>query len=184
MSCDCGCNSCSDSFSGLMGLMGALLPAGSAVRVGFNYGTPYFSDESSADTLIAEVEQALYSSGGFDLVNIAINQSYTGNNYMTVSGITSFDFSDKEDVGGFIQQQVQGWLPSVTFYSRDAVQIDPVISSPANTTGSQQRRDNPQKPATGIFDQLAGWLHVSTSEAVAIGAIAALGGFLLITKMK
>lgn len=140
--CDRGCNSCGDSFSGLNGLLGALLPAGSTVTVTLDVSVDWslFGGGSLTTEINNEVEGCIWNSGGFNAVQASFNGSYTSNNAsLTVTVQTYNDHGDINDVGAWVQGIIQDCVPELNVHSYSVsslnVQVDsgsPVVAPSSN----------------------------------------------------
>ncbi len=182
--CGCGCNNCSDSFSGLNGLLGALLPAYSQFRVGFHIDLLSGIDSQA-------VQDCLWGSNSFyDLEVVLTRPGYEY--YLLISGKTVFDFGNVEDVGSYIQQQLESCGLSVK--SRDAVAVDSVPEGTAQDVINQINlgNQNNNKPPSQCdwskqkWDEyLACTMGITPSSAALVGAVAGIGGlFLILTLAK
>ena len=142
---------CCDSQMGLLGLLGATLPAYSQIRVGFHIGALIDVFSSNEASILEQYKQAaedcLWGSGAFYDVQVQMNPSWT-ENYMIVSGKTVFDFGSVEDVGGYIQQALEACGVG-SIKSRDAVVVDSVPEGTDQQIVNQinlQNQQNTPKP--------------------------------------
>lgn len=136
----CGCHDCnhSSSLGALMDLygLGALLAAGSRVRVGFELS--FFSIYDTQE-VINNLEGCLGNTGQFSSLDITIVPSSFGRHYLLVNAETARDFTKTEDFGALVAQTLQLCVPEVSISRRDVVAVDYVPpTAPAN---AQQQRD-------------------------------------------
>jgi len=175
-----------------LGHLGDILAAGSVARVGFQIRTNAAMPENDPTYLQNAVEGCLYQSGAFYTVTTQFAPGYL-QDYLAIQGRTTFDFSQTEDFGGFVQQVIQSCLPNLTINRRDAVVVDSIPSDQAGAQGTQQPNWNdyretpkPKKDCSKLTawdDWIACQLGVSTSQAVAVGVLGALLGVVLIGKV-
>lgn len=146
MNCGCGgqCGNC-----GLMsGLLGALLPAGSQVKVGFEISRPSNFGSVNPDTASGDIGGCVYASGGFNDVQVSYERGEF-HDYITVLVTTFNEHGDIEDVGNWIQGILQDCLPDISITRRDPTVL---YSSPS---GAPQSGKCPQ----GYYDA-GGWFSV------------------------
>jgi hypothetical protein len=187
--CGCGCNNC----HGLMGLLGSLLPAGSQVKTGFQVSLDWsmFGSQASAADISNVIEGCVYTTGGFDAVSVDVQGSYFSNSaYITVAVQTVNDHADIEDVGNWIQGQIQTCLPDIQIVRRDATVGIGQTDSVGNPLpqGNQRKDDTPAKCDWSKLkwsDWLACEMGITPSSAALVGAVAGIGGvFLILTLAK
>lgn len=172
--------------------MGNLI-TGSLIRVGFEYGIDRSAGDLSAlsyfqDALIG----CLYDSGAFSDLNIQISTGWL-HDYMTITGITAFDFAQREDIGGYIQDVIQGCLPFVSISRRDAVIVDAIPQTQIGQAGVEQPEAglSTGAPRSGqcdwnqmkISDYFACQFGVTPTSAAVIGVGVGLLGVVLISKL-
>lgn len=176
-----------------LGYLGSILAAGSVARVGFQIRTNAAYPESDPAFLQNAVEGCLYNSGAFYEVQTQFSSGWL-NDYLAIQGRTTFEFSQTEDFGGYVQQVIQSCLPQLEIVKRDAVVVDSIPADQANAQGTQQPnwqdyRGTPEKPKTDCSkvqawdDWIACQLGISTSQAVAVGVIGTLLGVVIIGKV-
>ena len=173
----------------------AKLITGSQIRVGLEYkvvnsGGYEQPAEGSPNYVIATGIGCLYQSGAFADVNIEFKQGWF-TNYLTVSGITAFDFAAPEDIGGYIQEMLLSCMPNLQFTRRDDVVIDGIPQSAAGNpnvaqpnadlyTGAPNSQCNWESQK--LTDYLACKMGVTPTTAIAIGVGLGLVGVILISK--
>lgn len=193
------CEDCATKSLGLSGFgLGDLTPAYSSFRVGFHVGViidPFsWGDTQAIEKVRSAIEDCMWGSNAFYDLSVQLIDNPT-ENYLIVSGKTVFDFSDKEDIGGYIWQQLSSCGIS-NIKSRDAVVIDAIPAQYAGQSGVQQPityvYGDPNKPpkakcdwatSKSWTDYLACQLDVTTSTAVTVGVVAALVGVIAISKL-
>lgn len=180
--CGCGgqCGAC--GMSGLLG--GLMLPGGSTIRSGLHLGAivNFFSWSGTAAIEQARqaIEDCLWGSGIFGELSVQLLDMPT-ENYLLVAGRTNYDFADKDDVSGAIQDAIQSCGVDVTIKSRDAVAVDSIPENYANVADVAQPGDYrgaPRSPSGSkcdwnsqtLGDYLACQFGVTTEKAVLIGA--------------
>ena len=135
--CDCGCNNCGDSFSGLNGLLGGVpsdyVYAGSVVEWrgnvfagGATSGTPTYLDY--AGDLI---EGCLYDSGGFDFLELS--ETTFAPKEITIRATCASDFAHLSDVFGLIVGQLYNCAGLGTITLSQSI-----VSSPSGNQGGAQ----------------------------------------------
>ena len=193
------CSQCKQKSLGLSGFgLGDITPAYSSFRVGFHVGVIINIFSGSGDSAIAQVKQqiidCLWGSNSFYDLDVQLIDTPT-ENYLLIQGKTVFDFSDKEDIGGYIQQQLES-CGITNIKSRDAVAVDAIPAAYAGQPGYQQpivyAYGDPNKTpkakcdwatSKSWSDYLACQLDVTASTAAAVGVIGALAGVILISKL-
>lgn len=192
--CHCGgqCGQCGSG--GLGRLMGALLPAGSQVKTGFEIDPGFLSTYSTAD-LQNIIEGCVYSTGGFDAVNVGITSEgfYTRNLYVVVAVTTTDDHAALEDVGMWIQGAIQACAPDLTILRKYDTVGQGATDSQGNPLpqGNQPPSGTPPGGAPGqcswatsksLGDYLACEFGVSTGSAVIIGVALTVGVLLALRR--
>ena len=132
MSCGCGKSCCTDSFSGLNGLLGAMLPANSIVTVTLDVSVDWslFGGGSLTTEINNEVEGCVWNSGGFNAVQASFNGSYVSNRASLIVTVQTYnDHGDVGDVGAWIQGIIQDCVPELNVHSY-------TVSSPNVQTGN------------------------------------------------
>lgn len=190
----CGCDG---QCGGLQGLMGAtencggagMVPAGSQFRVGFRLGVSY-ALKSPAE-MKGWIQECLSNAGYFYGVDVAIAQGWTSH-YYTITGRTSGDFGDKQDIGGAIAEALTYCIGS-GWDDRDPVCVDSIPQNYANVQGIVQpgapdyrgAKDKSGKcdwKNSSLGDALACELGISKNNALAVGAIGVFAVVLLVLK--
>src|SRR5215470_6985690 len=185
MQCDCGgqCGGC-----GLLsGFLGALLPAGSQVKTGFQIGVSTVLGsgitQSIADNLRDTIEGCVYATGGFSQVSVLVDWHYLSSLvYVTVAVTTTNDHGDIQDVGNWIGGAIVACVPDVEIVSQDRT-----VGQGTTDAAGNPLPQGPTPPATtppgttpppsgqcswsqqGFFDYLACQLGVTRTAATAIG---------------
>jgi hypothetical protein len=184
---------------GLRGLMGALIAAGSEVKIGFEYG----STASSAQSIAGEddpgwirqvITQALTGTGLFDVVNVVVTPpAYAGlqHGYILVQGRLRQDMGGVIDVESAIEQVVSSEYLPITLTRRDPLAVLSVppgradIQQPFDTTQTQTGQPGACNWDTqSIGDYIACQVGITSPiggiGAGAIGGIAAAGFLALV----
>src|SRR5215813_11988657 len=200
MQCDCGgqCGGC-----GLLsGFLGALLPAGSQVKTGFELGVstalgaPGLT-QSIADNLRDTIEGCVYATGGFTQVSVLVDWHYLSSLvYVTVAVTTANDHGDLQDVGSWIGGAIVACVPDVEIVSQDRTvgqgttdsagnplpqgSTPPVTAPPGTPPPSGQCSWSQQ----GFFDYLACQLGVTRTAATAIGIAGGIVIAMMITARR
>lgn len=167
MSC---CGSCQQQsglgalvqFYGLRGL-GAVLAAGSEVKVGFAYNLQTTSEEAfqgyGEPSYIQEVlKGALLGSGAFQYVSVIVTPpAYAGlqDGYILIQGTTWTDRPYAEEIGDLSEELIRDYLPTVVMRRRDPVHVLSVPPTASGKAGVIQPYDptktapqNPSGPKT------------------------------------
>lgn len=116
----CGChNTCGGCGGGLRGLGG--LPAGSAVKVGFELQKPGVL-RTSGDPLDwgPAIEGCVYRSGAFTDVRVAYDARGWFHDYVTVVMETYEDLGNIEDAGDYAETAIRDCFPDLVITRRDA----------------------------------------------------------------
>ena len=201
MQCDCGgqCGGC-----GLLsGFLGALLPAGSQVKTGFELGVstalgaPGLT-QSIADNLRDTIEGCVYATGGFSQVSVLVDWHYLSSlASVTVAVTTVNDHGDINDVGNWIGGAIASCVPDVEIVSQsqtfgqgstDAAghpipqgSTPPVTAPPGVTPPPSGQCVWSQM---GFFDYLACQLGVTRTAATAIGIAGGIVIAMMITARR
>lgn len=171
---------------GLNGLMGALVAAGSEVKVGFAYNIQTTSEEAfqgyGEPSHIQEVLRgALLGSGLFSSVAVIVNPeaSIFRDGYILIQGTLYTDQVMPEEIGNITEDLIREYLPTIQIKRRDPVHV---LSAPANRPEATRPFD-PTRPG-GQQNQLPGqpgecnWSQMSFGDYVAcqLGIKSPLGG--------
>lgn len=180
-----------------MGLLGATLPAGSQVKVGFEVKKPGFIGQSGDPVDYQNaIEGCVYSTGGFDYVQVAYKNGYVYD-YATIVVTTTVDHGDIEDVGNWIQGAIQSCLPELEIVRRDTTV--PIAGTPDNS-GCQPGTHksgwlftscvpDTAPPSQCDFSKMkwADWLAceigITPSSAALVGAGLGIGAIVLIASL-
>ena len=141
-------------------MMAGVLVAGSRVRVGFAVAAanPDSSFYPDYNVIFPDIEGCLYNTGQFDFVELFLSEGgYFAKDYITVVAITALDFTQAEDFGGLVAQQIGDCAPSLIVVRRDPVKVDAVPDAAAGSSGGQQvNNQEGQTPNTpGKCDNLS-----------------------------
>ena len=140
--------------------MAGVLVAGSRVRVGFAVAAanPDSSFYPDYNVIFPDIEGCLYNTGQFEFVELFLSEGgYFAKDYITVVAITALDFTQAEDFGGLVAQQIGDCAPSLIVIRRDPVKVDAVPDAAAGSSGVQQvNNQEGQAPnAPGKCDNLS-----------------------------
>jgi hypothetical protein len=179
----------------MYGLMGALIAAGSEVKIGFEYGSTATSAQSinneDSPGWIRDVITGVLS-GYFDSVNVTVTPpAYAGlqHGYILIQGRLWQDVNSVIDLESGIESAITNYsgLP-ITLTRRDSLHV---LSVPQNRPGVQQPFDPTRTQQSGqpgkcnwdtqsIGDYLSCQLGLDTKTSVGIGAIGALAAVLVV----
>lgn len=196
MSCCCD--------SGMNGLMGQLVKAGSRVRVGFEYSYDWTPEGIEAERqgpnwLRSAVVTQLQALGVFSSIDVAVQPpSYQNlvDGYITVQVALKDDQSEPANVGDAAQYAIQTYAPGIYIQRRDQVVIDYIPpaevgkSGVAQVTPRQQTNQNVQQPSQsqcnwdtqGFGDYIACQLGITSPfGGIAVGSVGALVGVGVLT---
>lgn len=198
---------CCDVQSGLGGL-GAMLAAGSKVRLGFAYDIANYSgvaDPSANDnpSYISEViHSALLASADWDFasLNVSVTPSaYLGlqDGYILIQGTINRDKGSPGDIEDEAYWVIRNNLPALDITRRDPIIIDyvppayannPTVAqrnTPADTTprGSLTSSGSSWGSVSDMVNSLARTLGVDQTTALVIGAGGAVLGLILLKRL-
>lgn len=173
----------------------------------------YVRDAAGASRWSEVVEQrvkdALWNSGGFSWVDAGQISGFL-NQYISIKVTTKVDFAHLGDVmsviegaiyqAGFRPEAQNFWVESVPASAANRTDIaTPGTGGGMNTPGGQNANSGwptislPSLPdifggsgtgtVTNPIDRLASWLGVTPTQAAVVGAMAAIGGILLIKRV-
>lgn len=193
---NCCCESQFPLLGGLLGEVAGAVLAGSQVRVGFEYKET-LDDPVKFQALIVD---ALLRSTAFARVKATITKGWL-NDYVTIEGITNVWLGFPEDVGILVQGVLEESFPKLRINKRDPVVIERIpqeaVGDPnVAQTNAHLFTDKPDtkkeedkgkgKDCWNTEKTWAGYLAcelgVSTSSAMAYGAIGALVGVVVLMK--
>ena len=205
--CGCGCNNC----EGLNDLppVSSYVVAGSVIAWG-GYVRDSVGNSLWDDRIEGLVKNALWQTGGFSWVDAGRIGGFL-NHYISIKGTTKVDFARLDDVFrviegaiyqvGFTPEAQNFWVESVPASAANRNDIaTPGTGGGQNTPSGQVTSGGgwpsislPNLPdifggsgnggAANPIDRLASWLGVTPTQAAVVGAVAAIGGILLIKRV-
>jgi hypothetical protein len=159
-----------DCFVGSGGGLGSLsipvsgtIPAGSLIRVGWNYRTWTGTYEDDPATLKNGIIAGLLATGDFYQAQVDLTEGWL-KNYMTLTLTTNKDLA-ANTVGSYIQGRIQQIFPTIELYPPDPVLLDALPSDYNPDTSHLQPGD--------CFDAL--YNKVSCNSPTVAGVISASG---------
>lgn len=196
MSCCKGCQSgmgcCGSGLSGLYGLdnlMGALLAAGSQVRVGFAYESVATQSQINQGLdrpvyIQDMLRNSLLEAGVFDSVSVTVSPppvSFLTDGYILIQGINRGQQSNPDNIGLTVQNFIAQALPAIAVTRRDPVVIDAIPASAQGRSDVAQPNWQQYTPQAQQQQAQAGecnWDRLSFGDYIAcqLGITSPLGG--------